>query len=296
MGYKLFTDICCDLPYDYVQQHGLCVMPYPMTIDGKEYSVQIDPDHPDGMHPRVFYDKLRAGAMPKTSQLSMELCKGEFESALKQGLDVIYIAFTSGLSGSYNAACLMAKELSEQYPRRKITVIDSLCASMGEGLLVYMAVERMEAGMGYDELVKFVEDTRQSIHHWVIVDDLMHLKRGGRASGPVAVLGTILGIKPVIVVAEDGKLPAIDKVQGRKRALKHLVDKMEEEVKRPITEPVFLSHGDCEADARAVADMVRERLGVEVKLTSYLLPIIGSHIGPGTVALFFVSDKPRLKV
>lgn len=294
MDYKIFTDICCDLPLSYIQEHDLTVFPFPVMMEGREYAITSDPTDPNAVDVPEFYNKLRAGTPAKTSQLSMDLCRKEFEKVLKEGKDIIHIAFTSALSGSFNTSHMIAEELMQQYPDRKVIVIDSLCASLGQGMLVYLAVEQAENGMDIDSLAKYVEQMRDKVHHWVVVDDLVHLKRGGRVSGPVAVIGTLLGIKPILIVNEKGELPAIDKIQGRKRALRHLIDKMDKLVKRPIEAPVFISHGDCEQDALAVAEMVKQRLGVEVMMINHISPIIGCHAGPGTVALFFVSDKPKV--
>lgn len=293
MGYNFFTDICCDLPLSYIEQHDLNVMPFPTTIEGREYQITADPSDPGAIDAHTFYDKLRAGIPARTAQLSYDLCKREFEAVLAGGQDVFYLAFTSGLSGSCSVGCLVRDELMEQYPGRKVVVVDSLCASLGQGLLVHMALKKMREGFDIDQLAEFCEANRRRVHHWVVVDDLMHLRRGGRASGPVALLGTILGIKPILIVNEEGKLPAIDKIQGRRRALKHLVDKMDEEAVKPIAESVFISHGDCLADAQLVQQMVKERFGVEVEIINHISPIIGCHAGPGTVALFFLSDAPR---
>lgn len=294
MGYRLFTDVCGDLPISYIEKHqNLSVLPMTVEIEGKEYAIAADPKDPNAIDIHVFYDKLRQGVPAKTAQINVQMFVESFEPVLQAGEDVFYIAFSSGLSGTYNSACVAMNELKEKYPERRIEVVDSLCASMGEGLIVCMAVAKMEEGMPLNELVEYVKEQRQRVHHWVTVDDLTHLRRGGRVSGAVALIGTVLGIKPILMVDADGKLPAVDKVQGRKRALKYLVDKMEAEVAKPIVEPVLLSHGDAEADAKFVAGLVKQRLGVDVMMVNHISPIVGGHSGPGTMALFFISDHPR---
>lgn len=294
MSYRLFTDVCCDLPLSYIQQHHLTVLPMTVDIEGKEYAITADPSAPNAIDSHVFYDKLRAGIPAKTAQINTQTYVDAFAPVLKAGEDILYIAFSSGLSGSYNSACLAASELKENYPDRKLIVVDSLCASMGQGLIVCMAVQKQEEGMSMEALAEFVIQNRQRVHHWVTVDDLSHLRRGGRVSGPMALIGTVLGIKPIIVVDEEGHLPAIDKVQGRKRALKLLVERMEQEVKTPITDPVLLSHGDSLEDAKYVAQLVQKKFGVDVMMINPISPIIGCHSGPGTIALFFVSALPRV--
>lgn len=294
MAYRLFTDVCGDLPISYIQKHDrLTVLPMMVTIEGKDYTIAADPSEANAIDIHVFYEKLRQGIPAKTAQINVQTFVENFEPVLKNGEDILYIAFSSGLSGTYNSACIAANELSEKYPDRNIEMIDSLCASMGQGLLVCMAVSRMEEGMNLQTLVNYVTDNRQKVHHWVTVDDLTHLRRGGRVSGAVALIGTVLGIKPILIVSKDGRLPAIDKVQGRKRALKHLVDQMELEATKPIVEPVLISHGDTEEDAKFVAELIKQRLGADVMMINHISPIVGGHSGPGTIALFFVSDKER---
>lgn len=293
MSYKLFTDIGCDLPLDYIQKHELAVLPMTVTIEGREYAITSDPNDTNAIDSHVFYDKLRQGIPAHTAQINSEVYREHFEPVLRSGEDILYIAFSSGLSGSCNSASLIARELKEVYPERELVVVDSLCASLGQGLLMCMVVSRFERGMGLHELAQFAAESRQRVHHWVTVDDLAHLRRGGRVSGASALIGTVLSIKPIIMVDPSGKLVAVDKVQGRKRALKHLVDKMQQEARMPIAEPVLISHGDSLEDAKYVETLIRQRFGVDVLMMNDISPIIGCHSGPGTIALFFVSDKER---
>jgi DegV family protein with EDD domain len=188
----------------------------------------------------------------------------------------------------------MARDiLSEEFPERKVVVIDTLCASLGEGLMVYLAVEKMEAGATFEELIAFAEETKMKIHHWFTVDDLNFLKRGGRVSGAAALLGTMLSIKPVLNVDDEGHLIPKEKQQGRKRALKALVDHLKDNCLDPTKYPIMISHGDSLADAQYVESLIKDQWGVGMRLTNFVNPVIGCHSGPGTIALFFVGDKPR---
>lgn len=292
--YKLFTDVTADLPLDYVQAHDLEVLPLTVSLDGVDYSISHDPAAPRNVDFHDYYEKLRAGSESKTAQVSLEDFLEFFTPVLKEGSDIFYSCFSSGLSGTCNSAVLAAEMLREQFPERQIRIVDSLSASLGHGLLVYLLVEKMEAGASIDELEQYANEMKLRVHHWFTVDDLQFLKRGGRVSSTAAFFGTVLSIKPVLNVDDAGHLIPKEKMQGRKRALKALVDHMQAACDDPSQcDPVFVSHGDALPDALLVAKMVKERFGVEAKIVNYISPIIGCHSGPGTVALFFVGDKPR---
>jgi DegV family protein with EDD domain len=218
----------------------------------------------------------------------MSTCRDIFEGILKRGNDVLYIGFSSALSGSYNAGTMVAESLRDAYPERKIVTIDSLSASMGEGLLVYHVAEQRRSGKSIDEVSEWLIANRLHLCHWFTVDDLFHLKRGGRISAATALVGTVLGVKPVLHVDDEGKLVAVGKVRGRRRSLEALVDEMEKTCANPTEQVVFISHGDCIEDAQYVERLVRERLNVKDVQINYVDPVIGAHSGPGTVALFFL--------
>ena len=286
--YVLFTDSNTDLPADLVQQLDLSVIPMLFEMDGKSYY-----NYPDNheMDPKEFYAALRGGKVCTTSQVSPSRFDEIFSPVLESGRDILYLCFSSGLSGTYNTSRLAVEELREKFPDRKIRTVDTLAASMGQGLLVYLAAKKRQEGMGLDELGDWVEENRLKLCHWFTVDDLMFLKRGGRVSGAAAVMGTMLGIKPVLHVDDEGHLILMEKVRGRRASLDALVKHMQATAIRPAEQTVFISHGDCQADCDYVAQQLREKLGVKEIVTSYIGPVIGAHSGPGTVALFFVGEK-----
>lgn len=286
--YVLFTDSNTDLPADLVQQLDLSVIPMLFEMDGKSYY-----NYPDNheMDPKDFYAALRGGKVCTTSQVSPSRFDEIFSPVLESGKDILYLCFSSGLSGTYNTSRLAVEELREKFPDRKIRTVDTLAASMGQGLLVYLAAKKRQEGMGLDELGDWVEENRLKLCHWFTVDDLMFLKRGGRVSGAAAVMGTMLGIKPVLHVDDEGHLIPMEKVRGRRASLDALVKHMQATAIQPAEQTVFISHGDCQADCDYVANQLREKLGVKHIVTSYIGPVIGAHSGPGTVALFFVGEK-----
>ena len=289
-SYVIMTDTTADLPESYIAEHGLRILSLNYIIEGTTY----DREHP--LDVGEFYGKMRAGSMPTTSQVNPEQAKEAFAACLSEGLDVLYIAFSSGLSGTCGSGHIAAAELEESgaYPDRKVLVIDSLSASLGEGLLVHKAVMLKEAGKSMEEVAEWVEKNKLHLCHNFTVDDLFHLHRGGRVSKATAILGTMINIKPILHVDDEGHLIAVGKVRGRKKSLAALVDRMEEQMKghEQENDVIFISHGDCLEDARYVEKLVRERFGIEKFVINHVGPTIGAHSGPGTVALFFVGE-PR---
>ena len=285
-NYIITTDTTADLPEDYIKKHNLGIMSLTYTLEGTTYSK----DNP--LDVKLFYEKMRNGSMPTTSQVNPENAKNIFLPYLKDGYDILHIAFSSGLSGSYNSTRIAAEELSEEFPDRKITVIDSLAASLGEGLLVHKAVMLKEQGADLDTVADWVEQNKLHIVHNFTVDDLFHLHRGGRVSKATAILGTMINVKPILHVDDEGHLIALSKVRGRKKSLQALVDSMEKQMGayRSQNDIVFISHGDSLADAQYVADLVKQRFGIESFLINYVGPTIGAHSGPGTIALFYMGD------
>ncbi len=285
-NYIITTDTTTDLPEDYIKKHNLGIMSLTYTLEGTTYSKE------NPLDVKLFYEKMRNGSMPTTSQVNPENAKNIFLPYLKDGYDILHIAFSSGLSGSYNSARIAAEELSEDFPDCKITVIDSLAASLGEGLLVHKAVMLKEQGADLDTVADWVEQNKLHIVHNFTVDDLFHLHRGGRVSKATAILGTMINVKPILHVDDEGHLIALSKVRGRKKSLQALVDSMEKQMGayKNQNDIVFISHGDSLADAQYVADLVKQRFGIESFLINYVGPTIGAHSGPGTIALFYMGD------
>ena len=288
MGYKIITDSTIDMDHKMIEELGLTVVPLRFTIDGKTYKDKADLSD---MPTETFYAKLREGKMSTTSQINADEFTRVFEPVLQGGEDVLYIAFSSGLSGTCQSAFIARDELKEKYPERKIYVFDSLCASLGEGLLVYHAAMLKRGGTDIDSLYKWLGENVLKLCHWFTVDDLNHLKRGGRINAATALFGTMLAIKPVMHVDDEGRLIPVSKARGRKASLTALVDRMEATAIDPAGQTVFISHGDCLEDAEFVAGEVRRRLGVETVHINYVGPVIGNHSGPGTMALFFLGSE-----
>ena len=286
--YVLITDSSADLSQEMVQELGVTVLPLSFTIQGKTYR-----NYPDNreMDLPLFYDMLRAGELATTSAVNVAEYTQAVEPILQEGKDVLILAFSSGLSSTYQASVLAAEELREKYPDRKIYTVDTLCASMGQGLLVYLAVQEQRKGRSIEEVRDWAESTKLHLCHQFTVDDLHFLKRGGRISATTAVVGSMLQIKPVLHVDNEGHLINIGKARGRQASLKALVDKMEKTVTEEGKKTVFISHGDCRKDAVAVADMVRERFGTQDIRINYVGPVIGAHSGPGTLALFYLGTE-----
>lgn len=287
-SYTIVTDNMADLPEEYIKEHGIKVMSLSYVLDGKTY----DREHPQDV--QEFYAQMRGGSMPTTSQINPEQAKEAFLSCFLEGTDILYLAFSSGLSGTCGSAQIAAAEIKEenQYPEHRIVVVDTLSASLGEGLLVYKAVQMKEEGKSLEEVAAWVEENKLHLCHNFTVDDLFHLHRGGRVSKATAILGTMINIKPILHVDDEGHLIAIGKVRGRKKSLSALVDRMGEQMKGYVNTEVFISHGDCIEDAKYVEKLVRERFGIESFVINYVGPTIGAHSGPGTIALFFMGN-PR---
>lgn len=284
--YVIVTDNTADLPYSYYKEHGMEYTYLTYTMDGQSYGKNQELEFSD------FYARMRNGSMPTTSQVNAEEAKEVFCPILEQGKDILYLAFSSGLSGTYNSVRLAAEELQEEYPERKIVVIDTLSASLGEGLLVDKAVELKEQGLSLEENAAWLEEHKLNLCHVFTVDDLFHLHRGGRVSKVAAVVGTMINLKPVLHVDNEGHLIPLKNVRGRKKSLNGLVSLMEEQIGewKDKNTKIFISHGDCREDAEYVAKLVKEKFGYETFLINYVGATIGAHSGPGTIALFFWGD------
>ena len=286
--FTIVTDSSADLPAGLVQELGVEVIPLAFTIQGKTYR-----NYPDDreMDPKAFYQMLRSGEVATTSAANAFEFTSAVEPILQAGRDVLILAFSSGLSTTCQSAQLAAQELSEKYPERKVYAVDTLAASLGQGLLVWYAANLKKQGKTMEEVRDWTEEHKLNLCHWFTVDDLHFLKRGGRISAATAVLGTMLSIKPVMHVDNEGHLIKVGTARGRNASLKALVDHMEQTVLDLKGQSIFISHGDCLADAQKVADDIRARFGVEDIVINYVGPVIGAHSGPGTVALFFMGSE-----
>ena len=284
--YVIYTDSSADFDEEMVQQLGIEVQPLLFTLDGNNYR-----NWPDGreMKPDVFYSKLREGGSSSTSQVNVAEFTEAFRPVLQGGKDILYLGFSSGLSGTVNSGRMAAEELATEFPEAKIIVVDTLAASLGQGLLVWYAANMKKDGKSMEEVAAWVEENKLKMAHWFTVDDLNFLKRGGRLSGAAALFGTMLNIKPVLHVDNEGHLIAMEKIRGRRQSLNELVDKMEEVGVEISGQTIFISHGDCLEDAEYVASEVKRRFGVKDIYINYVGPVIGSHSGPGTMALFFLA-------
>ncbi len=283
--FAIMTDSSADLPEEYLKEHGVYSVELGFMLNGVTYGGE------DGAHMDVktFYAKLRnEKAMPTTFQIAPEQAKAHIEPLVAAGNDVLVIAFSSGLSGTANSFVVAARELSAQYPQRKIFVVDSLSASLGEGLLVDYVVKKADTGASIEEVRDYAESLKLHIVHMFTVDNLFHLHRGGRVSKSTAIMGTLLNIKPVLHVDDAGHLIAIGKVMTRKKSVSALVDHMKQLAVLEDDEPIFISHGDCMDDVESLIQLIRRSFGDRHPiLVNYVGNVIGTHSGPGTLALFF---------
>lgn len=283
--YVITVNSTVDLPKEWLEERKVPVIPLKYTIDNETYTDM------EGLSSKEFFEKLRDGKMATTSQINPEEARAQLKPFLKEGKDVLHLGFSSGLSGTYNSMRIAGEELKEEYPEAKIIIIDTLCACLGEGLLLYKALQLKEAGKTIEETAKWVEENKLHICHNVTVDDLFHLHRGGRISKASAVLGSVVQIKPIIHMDENGKLQVIGKERGRKKSLNKIVDMAVEQIKGWDNDIAMITHGDCQEDAEYVAKLVRERLEIENILINNIGTVIGSHTGPGVVAVFVMGNK-----
>ncbi len=286
--YVIVTESTTDLPQSLIDELGIHIIPMEFTIDEKTYY-----NYPDNssLSSKNFYDLLREGKSSTTSLINTSRFMEVFLSILEKDKDILYIGFSSALSGSFNASTLAVNVLSSEYPERKILAVDSLAASMGEGLLVYLAAKKKAEGMDITDLYNWVVANKLNVCQWFTVEDLHHLKRGGRVSATSAIIGSVLNIKPILHVDENGKLILVDKIRGRKYSMSSLVEIMKKKILNPEKQTIFVSHGDCIEDAKQIAEMIKNELNVNDVLINTIGPVIGSHSGPGTIAVFFMGSK-----
>ena len=284
MSFKIVTDSACDLPAEMIEALDLGIAALSVELDGRAY---LEGE----MTPKELYDHLRGGKLPKTSAVNPELWADAMRPALENGQDVLTLVFSSALSATCQNAFIAAEELRGEFPDRKLIVIDSLCAAIGLGLLVHTAAKLRDAGKTIEETAAWIEEHKLNVCHWVTVEDLMHLKRGRRVSAATAVVGTMLNIKPIIRVDDNGRLESLAKCRGRKAALNYLLDRMAESFDPEIDDTVFIGHGDCMEDAKYLEQKVRERFGVQNVHINYIGAVVGAHTGPGVAVLFFFGKK-----
>lgn len=284
-NYVIITDSSADLVSEIIDRPDLRYVQLDVIVEGEEAKANCDVDI------KEFYTKLREKKNATTNAVNIEKFLSVMEDILKEGSDVLYLGFSSGLSGTYNAGFVAANELSEKYPDRKIYTVDTLAASLGEGLLVYLAMQKKDTGASIDEVRDYIEQNKLNMAHWFTVDDLFFLKRGGRVSAATAIVGSMLSIKPVMHVDNAGKLIKVTTARGRKASIDMLFNNMKATAIDPASQVVFISHGDSADDAEYLADRIRNELGVKDVKLSYVGPVIGAHSGPGTIALFFLASE-----
>lgn len=283
--YIITVNSTVDLPKEWLEERQVPVVPLRYTIDGQTYTDM------EGLSAKEFFTKLREGKMSVTSQVNPEEAVEMLEPYVKEGKDILHLGFSSGLSGTLNSMRIAGQMLEEKYPEAKVIIIDTLCACLGEGLLLYKALQVKAQGKTIDETAQWVEENKLHICHDVTVDDLNHLHRGGRVSKTTAVLGTLVQIKPIIHMDNDGKLQVIGKERGRKKSLNKIVDMAAEQSKGWDNDIIMITHGDCIEDAEYVAKLVREKMGIDNILINNIGTVIGSHTGPGVVAVFCMGNQ-----
>ena len=292
---RIVTDSTADLWQEYAEERNLLVIAMHYRLGDNNYIATPDTSSPLYMDDRAFYRQMRAGVVAGTTQINQAQYEEAFESVLAAGDDILYLAFSSGLTGSQNNARLAWEELKEKYPQRRLVMVDTKAASLGEGLAVWMTAEHFAAhpGLSLDELADYAAKISMKVHHWFTVDDLKYLKRSGRVSGAAAVIGTVLNIKPVLHVDTEGHLIAVEKVQGRKKALRRMVEQLEAHMADRENGAIFIGHCDALEDAQFVDDLIFQKTGRRANKIGGIGPVIGSHSGPGTLAVFFVSEDER---
>ena len=282
----IYADSACDIDNEILSGWGVkrCELSLMFNDSEKEYLN-------NEINPTDFYNEMRQGKTAKTSAINTQKFIDVFEKELQDGKDVVYIAFSSGLSTTYNSGVAAAEELKEKYPERKVLVVDSLAASAGYGMLLYLSAKQKDAGATPEEIVKYVEDNRLKIAHWFTVADLVYLKRGGRVSPTVAFVGGVLGIKPILHVDNEGHLISMSKVKGRRASIAELAKKFGDGADKAAQQTVYISHGDCIEDAEILSDILKKEYGVKTEIITYVGPVIGAHAGPGVLAIFFIANE-----
>ena len=283
----IITDSSSDLPLKFIEDNNIPALGLICQFRGNEFEDAFGKT----LGHKEFYNAVRKGEIATTSQINVYRYTEEFRKHLTQGKSIIYIGFSSALSGCVNSAVKAREDLMEEYKDADITIIDTKSASLGQGLLVYYAYEMLKKGSSKEEIVDWIENNKLKMNHWFTVEDLIYLKRGGRISGASAMVGTILNIKPIMHVDDDGRLVPVTKVNGRKKSLKMLAEMLKERIVHPEEQVIAISHGDCQDDAEYLQSLIQENCHVKDIIIGNVGPVIGSHSGPGTVALFFIGEK-----
>ena len=285
-NYKIITDSACDLPVKMLQELDVSTVALTVNFRGETRN-----DSVDDAQVKELYDAMRAGEVATTAAVNPDGWSKVIESAVAEGFDAFVLAFSSGLSTTYQSAVIAANELAEKYPQRKIMVVDGCAAALGQGLFVWHICKMRDVGLSLEELAAWAEENKNHVAHWFTVDDLVYLKRGGRVSAATALVGTMLNIKPVLHVDNEGHLVSMVKARGRKAAINTLVSKLQELGGDWDNSTVFICHADCIDDAQRLAEIVKEKCGVQETFIGNLGAVIGSHAGPGTLALFFMGNE-----
>lgn len=288
MSFAIVSDSCSNLLDETIEKYDITILPLTFLIDDVQYTSYNKGEKTDL---QKFYKMLRDGKVITTSLPNLQDSKRALTEILEGGSDILYIGFSSNLSGTYTATDLIAKELSAQFSDRKILTVDTLAASMGEGFLVWEAASMREEGKSIEEVHEWLETNKLKVAHWFTVDDLMFLWRGGRVSKTAAFAGSMLNIKPVLHVDDEGHLIPMEKVRGRKKSIDALVDHMEKTVVKPYNNRVLITHGDCIDDALSLKEKIEERFDIHDIHINYVDPVVGAHSGPGTLALFYLADS-----
>jgi EDD domain protein, DegV family len=286
--FEIITDSTANLTDDIIGRYAIKIISWVYRIGNDDYKSYENGRTTDV---RPFYERMRKGEAASTAQMTRHVCREAFEEILKAGSDLLYIGFSSALSGSFDATVMVADELRGEYPDRKIYVVDSKAASMGQGLLVYHAALLRSQGKEIDETKQWLDNNILRLCHWFTVDDLMYLKRGGRISPTTALVGTLMGIKPILHVDDEGRLVSVGKVRGRRHSVEELFSNMKRTCEDADSQVIFIGHGDCPDDAEYLESLVRAEYKVKDVVINYIDPVIGAHSGPGTLALFFLGSK-----
>lgn len=290
MNTVIFTDSCCDLPLNFIKDNNIELISLRVKYESEEFPDDLG----QSIKYKDFYEKIKSGVIATTSQANAFYFEEEFRKQVKLNKSIIYIGFSSALSGCVNSARIAKEIIEEELPQADITIIDSKSASLGLGLLVYKAAEMIKEEKSKEEIVKWIEENKLKVNHWFTVDDLNHLKRGGRISSTVAIVGTMLNIKPIMHVNKEGKLIPVTKVKGRKKSIKDLFERLKCNIVNPKEQTIFISHGDCLQEAEILKNLILSEYEVKNCIINYIGPVIGSHSGPGTIALFFIGNSREL--
>ena len=286
----IITDSNCDLTAEYLKENNIPVIPFYFNLKGQDYA----DDFGKSISYKEFYDELRNGEMPTTAQITPFIFEEYFRKYISEGYSIVYIGFSSALSGSYNNSVLAKSKILEEEPNADITVIDTKSATIGQGLLVFYACEMLKQGKSKEDIVNWIEDNKLKVNIYFTVDSLDHLKRGGRLSATSAAFGTLLDIKPILIVDNEGKLVPIKKVRGRKKAIRELLGELENKIINPEEQTIYITHGDCIEDAIYLRDLLMREIKVKNVVINYLGPIIGTHTGPGLICIAFVGKGRKI--